>query len=335
MKSSDTIRKAIKDIERTADRNVSKSPSLAANVFDKHYSFEQKHLLVNESTILLEHRYIVYREWFVDEPVAVERKDVEPFLKMQFELEGGSYFEGVDADTTIRIGDKCHNIIFVAEPGGTLFYECSRKTLDILLDQDYFEKLTLDLSFTTLNRFKRFMRQGKTCQLMDVSREITPDMFAVIQRILFCKYKGQLQSLFMDAQIQTLLCLQLDQCLHVRGSSRANRTLDSKLAAKVKGYIDDFPFKLIYIKDLALIFNVDVERLRTVFKKSFGKSLYQYMLDQRLQYALGLLQSGDMQVKEVAYRIGYQHPQHFIKAFKNKFGYCPGSVIVDVIEEVL
>jgi AraC-like DNA-binding protein len=36
-----------------------------------------------------------------------------------------------------------------------------------------------------------------------------------------------------------------------------------------------------------------------------------------------MLASGELLVKEIAFKIGYQNPSHFISAFKKKYGYTP------------
>jgi AraC-like DNA-binding protein len=46
----------------------------------------------------------------------------------------------------------------------------------------------------------------------------------------------------------------------------------------------------------------------------------------KLDSAMEMLNSGEFLVKEVAFKIGYQNPSHFISAFKKKFGYTPKAV---------
>lgn len=45
-----------------------------------------------------------------------------------------------------------------------------------------------------------------------------------------------------------------------------------------------------------------------------------------MQTAKDLLLEGSKNVNEIAYHIGYQNPQHFISAFKKKFGVSPGKM---------
>jgi AraC-like DNA-binding protein len=61
-------------------------------------------------------------------------------------------------------------------------------------------------------------------------------------------------------------------------------------------------------------------RLKTCFKAYYGSGLYAYLREQRLQYALHLLQNTLMPVKAVARAAGYKQTSNFSYAFKKRFG---------------
>jgi AraC-like DNA-binding protein len=50
------------------------------------------------------------------------------------------------------------------------------------------------------------------------------------------------------------------------------------------------------------------------------------MTDHRLAQAHALLQTEQISMKVLAARLGYSHVNHFIAAFRKKFGYPPGSL---------
>jgi AraC-like DNA-binding protein len=59
------------------------------------------------------------------------------------------------------------------------------------------------------------------------------------------------------------------------------------------------------------------------FKKIYGNTPYQFVLDYKLEYARQLLLQKGMHVNLVANEIGYINVSHFISAFKRKFGITP------------
>lgn len=74
---------------------------------------------------------------------------------------------------------------------------------------------------------------------------------------------------------------------------------------------------------LALVYELPRNTLREGYRYIFGKTIHQYHADHKLESAMQMLESGELLVKEIAFRIGYQNPSHFISAFKKKYGYTP------------
>lgn len=63
--------------------------------------------------------------------------------------------------------------------------------------------------------------------------------------------------------------------------------------------------------------------LKQGFRQLFGTSVGQFVQAQRLEAARHLLLGGGRSVTEIAYELGYAHPQHFHRAFKKQFGLTP------------
>jgi AraC-like DNA-binding protein len=74
---------------------------------------------------------------------------------------------------------------------------------------------------------------------------------------------------------------------------------------------------------LAVIYELPRNTLKEGYRYVFGKTIHQYHADHKLESAMQMLNSGELLVKEIAFKIGYQNPSHFIAAFKKKFGYTP------------
>lgn len=54
-----------------------------------------------------------------------------------------------------------------------------------------------------------------------------------------------------------------------------------------------------------------------------GKTIYDYVLQCRMEHACELLLTGDYSVAEVAYRVGYDYPANFTAAFRRVYGRLP------------
>lgn len=66
--------------------------------------------------------------------------------------------------------------------------------------------------------------------------------------------------------------------------------------------------------------------LKRHFKIVFGKSLYEYYLEKKMQLAKDLLQEQPLTVYQAASRLGYEKVSNFIWIFKKHHGYSPGSI---------
>ncbi len=66
--------------------------------------------------------------------------------------------------------------------------------------------------------------------------------------------------------------------------------------------------------------------LKRHFKLMFGKSIYEYYLEKKMEHAKRLLLGKPMTVKEVAYRLGYEKTSNFIHIFKKFHACSPGHL---------
>ena len=73
-------------------------------------------------------------------------------------------------------------------------------------------------------------------------------------------------------------------------------------------------------------YNVSPVNINQSFIKKYNQSIYSFLSNQGLEQARHALISTDIPMKTLAHKIGYSHVNHFITAFKKKFGVTPGSV---------
>ena len=83
------------------------------------------------------------------------------------------------------------------------------------------------------------------------------------------------------------------------------------------------------LKELAKLAGLNEFQLKVGFKEVYGNTVYGYLLDHKMDQARVLLDSGQFQVNEVAYKIGYSNPSHFIAAFRKKFGITPKKYLMN------
>jgi AraC-like DNA-binding protein len=67
--------------------------------------------------------------------------------------------------------------------------------------------------------------------------------------------------------------------------------------------------------------------LKRTFKRRFGKTVYEFVREQRLEKAFFLLQDGHHNVSQSACAVGYTNVSHFSEAFQKRFGVSPRALV--------
>lgn len=80
------------------------------------------------------------------------------------------------------------------------------------------------------------------------------------------------------------------------------------------------------LTSLANKYNVTTAILNKAFVKEYGESVHSFISNQRLERAYQALVNSSIPTKVLADKIGYSHVNHFISAFKKKYGITPGSI---------
>lgn len=75
--------------------------------------------------------------------------------------------------------------------------------------------------------------------------------------------------------------------------------------------------------DIAGQCGLGVDRMNRGFKELFGKTISQYLRDCRMEKARSLLASGDCNVTDACFQVGYSNLSHFAKLYRNYFGHSP------------
>jgi len=88
-------------------------------------------------------------------------------------------------------------------------------------------------------------------------------------------------------------------------------------------YLQDHYYDNIDMQELAKSLGYSYHHFRHIFKESFDMPPQQFLLNQRLQYAIGLLRSTNQSISDIAKNCGFSSTTRFISAFKSIFKISP------------
>ena len=87
------------------------------------------------------------------------------------------------------------------------------------------------------------------------------------------------------------------------------------------------PGAAISVPQLAVDVGVSESRLNSLFKAETGKSCGEFIRSKRMALAQELLIAGDMTVKQIAEKVGFNHVSNFSRSYRDWFGESPASAL--------
>lgn len=98
------------------------------------------------------------------------------------------------------------------------------------------------------------------------------------------------------------------------------------LCLQLMSYIDTHLYQIQRLEDVAPQFGYNYSYLSALFKRTTGKTLFDYYSNRRLETAKALLLEKKKKIGEIADMLRYASPFSFSKAFKDKYGISPKNM---------
>ena len=139
---------------------------------------------------------------------------------------------------------------------------------------------------------------------------------------------GPASRLYVDTLTQTLALHLLRQ--HAALGRLAADPAGGQPAAALRralDYIGDNLANDVSLDIIAEVAGISPYHFTRLFKRSTGRTLHQYVLDQRLAAAKRLLLSGRHTIAEVAALAGFADQSHLHRLFKQRYGVTPGALL--------
>lgn len=144
-------------------------------------------------------------------------------------------------------------------------------------------------------------------------------LFAIFKEIEQVERLNEFVSLTaLDSLISYLTVLILRESLGKRGA-QAYESVERELIK----YLDKNYLNISSISELVNYMGYSYSYLEKIFKRTFGLSIKDYVINKKMEYALELLKNRENNVTKIANVLGYSSLYNFSRAFKNHFGVSP------------
>lgn len=116
--------------------------------------------------------------------------------------------------------------------------------------------------------------------------------------------------------------------MHLLGHSAATArrepaSLTPRQLRRVIEHIDAHVAADLSLARLAEVAGISASHLKTVFKRSTGLPVHQFVVQRRVERAASLLRRGDMPASEVALEAGFAHQSHMARCMRRLLGVTP------------
>lgn len=164
-----------------------------------------------------------------------------------------------------------------------------------------------------------------------LDKELSPSEILVLNQILKDQMHGSLQQLYTKGKVYELLSLYFNKneendqsCPFLDDEENVDKI------KKAKQIIIDKMFEPPSLKNLADEVGLSLPKLNDGFKHIYGDSIFNFLLDYKLEYARKMLLAKKHNVTEISLHIGYSTASHFIAAFKKKYGTTPKQYMMNL-----
>ena len=222
--------------------------------------------------------------------------------------------------------------------GQILFFQRGCYSMNESIDTNYRslvfffpEKLLKEFVAQNLTLFEDYT-QSSFEQILSLESNGNFDLF-VDSLIPFFSARTNLLNQFLKLKFDELM-------LHLLDLDRSNQfriTLFNIYQGQkidLSFFLENYYLKPLSINELARISGRSLSAFKRDFELQFNTSPAVWIKNKRLEYAFFLLQNSQKNVSEISLEIGYESVSHFIKAFKEKYGFTPNkmNVVLDLKE---
>ena len=183
------------------------------------------------------------------------------------------------------------------------------------------------MSDTAASAFEQDYRKLETMDVLNIADGTLQSMGEALAKEL--RSPGDGGDLFVDA-VASALSVHLIRCYHsncrASGIARGGRRLTPTQRTRVLEFIDVHISQNFKLAELAKVSELNEFQFLRCFKKTFGQSPHQYVLDQRTRLAIEQICRTDLSLAEIAFATGFSDQAHMTRAVRKATGLTPGAL---------
>ncbi len=179
------------------------------------------------------------------------------------------------------------------------------------------------VSFSLIFLEPSFFESDNNLELMPGFAQSDPAIYGIGQHLRLQSQMGMYTSqLYLDS-IASFLSTHLSDHYSIGRKTMDRSALTQKDLQQLYDYIDANLSRKLALQELAAVLNMSHGNLSKLFKKTTNKTVYQYVIELRLDRAARLLQKTNFRIEEIALLTGFVCQSHLTKYFRDRFAITP------------
>ncbi|MDF5709407.1 MAG: AraC family transcriptional regulator [Nostoc sp. S4] len=253
--------------------------------------------------------------------IILQSYDRTHWLEYSFLLKGGVLFDG-----TPTLAGQYEFYGSGMAPGGRYqFLAQENLTVFVHISPELFRSFTGNPDQELPEQLQHLIRPYTQTYYHRIGT-ITSTMQVLLHQILECPYLGISKRLHSESKILELLGMLVVQEVEMRNGDRSFYSLKPDVIERLYYARNILLQRLnnpLTLMELSRLVGLNDCTLKRGFREVFGTTVFSYVRNHRLEQARQLLQTRDMNIKEIAYLVGYADPKSFAIAFRKQFGLNP------------
>lgn len=293
--------------------------SETCGLITKKFDFLEKYGLGELSVYIFDGLQISFINVNLKEELNIKGIEISNQLEFSFLIEG---------EQVIKIKGNPNDLIYESQESYLVYLENQHidiylhkkkhlKELKISMNDSFIQKHKLNESF----EFKELYSLKKRTQ--SLSKPICIKTQQILAELLIDTKQGLFKRLFLESKVLELLSLQMETS---KGEKKKTINENQKIIKKVyevQTIINNDLHIQFTIPELSQKIGVNDSILKKEFKRVFGKTIFEYALNKRINESKKLLDFSDKPIYEISELVGYKNATHFSAAFKKLEGVTP------------
>jgi len=270
---------------------------------------------------------IVKTGFNVKDDVTLEYSNINGLI-LGYNLAGYSEHKNINTGSHTKTANNESNM-FIAKNESQISYiaKGTLNNIGIIVKKEFIEKnisdnIIKDLVLSSLDK--------DSCEKLIFHKKTDSYKKLILNDIYKLPFDESLNNIYIQSKVLELLFIELNSLADDKKSIKNSIKLDEYDIEAIKKARDILLANMQNppsIVELAKMVRINDFKLKKGFKEVFQTTPYNLLLDYRLEYAKKLLIESNLNINEIAQKVGYKYTASFSAAFIKKYGVMPKSIM--------